>query len=180
MTPRILSPRDISCDALYVVAGTPSNPSGRFHVKRPDRRQGLFHVKQAPEGTPPSLSFGNLSLHHLKVACWPLSQIPSTPPYLPGNHLSAHELNALDNFTQPSKIQKWMPARRASGNRKHKEGRTYEAALLQNSKAPHPLRRHHGRVYPVPGACFLHDLPVPYAGVSGLALFGGSLELKEA
>jgi len=58
--------------------------------------------------------------------------------------------------------------------------RIYEAALLQTSKAPHPLRGHRGSGRIVPGACLLHDLPVPYAGVSGLALFGGSLELKEA
>ncbi len=56
----------------------------------------------------------------------------------------------------------------------------YEAAFLQTSKAPHSIRRHHGSGCVVLGARVLHDLSVPYAGVSGLALFGGSLELKEA
>ncbi|TET23101.1 MAG: hypothetical protein E3J71_03675 [Candidatus Stahlbacteria bacterium] len=58
--------------------------------------------------------------------------------------------------------------------------RIYEAAFLQTSKTPHSLWRYRGSDCIVHGARVLHDLSVPYAGVSGLALFGGSLELKEA
>gem|GEM_PF-2951884 len=51
LTPRILSPGDISYEALYTVADSPSNPSGTFHVKH---RCHLFrkHTFTLPQDCP--------------------------------------------------------------------------------------------------------------------------------
>lgn len=68
--------------------------------------------KESPAFSNPLLTLSPTSMPHLDPRTFPAVQ----------DHYS-QEINTLDNFTQPSKIRGWMPAHRASGNRKHKEGR---------------------------------------------------------